>query len=112
MARIPTVSGLTRAQRERPIPKHQHAEVKETIAKMARDKVVEPCVDSQGFNSPLIAVTKKNGRLRVCSDFKSSLNQVLTEATDFWPLPNMDNIFADIQNGHKIFSSLDLSKAY
>ena len=79
---------------------------------MARDKVVEPCVDSQGFNSPLIAVTKKNGRLRVCSDFKSSLNQVLTEATDFWPLPNMDNIFADIQNGHKIFSSLDLSKAY
>jgi hypothetical protein len=112
LARIPTVEGLTRAQRERPIPKHQHAEVKEQIDQMAREGVIEPCANSHGFNSPLIAVRKKNGKLRVCSDFKSSLNQVLTETTELWPLPSMDTLFANIQHGRKIFSSLDLSKAY
>jgi hypothetical protein len=112
MARIPTIVGLTKSQRERPIPKHQHAEVKAQIDKMAKDGIIEPCPDGKGFHSPLVIVKKKTGGLRICSDFKSSLNQCLDETTDIWALPQMDHLFANIEHGHRIYTTLDVSKAY
>ena len=112
MVRIPTIAGLTKSQRERPIPKHQHAEVKAQIDSMAKDGIIEPCPDGKGFHSPLVIVKKKTGGLRICSDFKSSLNQCLDETTDIWPLPQMDHLFANIEHGHRIYTSLDVSKAY
>ena len=37
---------------------------------------------------------------------------VLTENTEIWSLPMIDNLFSDIESGSHIFSDLDVNSAY
>ena len=52
---------------------------------------------------------KKEGRIRICGDYKVTINQALT--VDQYPLPKPEDLFATLANG-KRFSKLDLSQAY
>ena len=110
--RIPTVPGLTKGARPRPIPKHLQPQVEEEIKRMIDEGIIEDCENGGGFHSPLVIVRKKNNKIRICSDFKSGLNQCLTEETDLWNVPNIDCLFADIERGNTIFSDIDISAAY
>ena len=60
------------------------------------------------WSSPLVLVTKSNGTLRPCGDYRK-LNQVTT--SDMYPLPRIDDILYKI-GGSSIFTKLDLEKAY
>jgi hypothetical protein len=111
-AKIPTIPGLTKAVRPRPIPKHLQPQVKAEIDRMLENGVIEKCEDGKGFHSPLVLVPKKSGKIRLCSDFKGTLNKVLTENTEIWSLPMIDNLFSDIEAGCQIFSDLDVNSAY
>ena len=75
---------------------------------MIRDGILEP-VENSDWATPLVIVPKKNGRLRVCGDFKVTINQCVE--TKQYPLPTTDNIFARLAGG-KIFTKLDLVQAY
>jgi hypothetical protein len=110
--RIPTIPGLTKAARARPIPKNVQPQVEEEIKKMLDSGIIENCPDGKGFHSPLHIVPKKGNKIRICSDFKSTLNQCLQESTEIWSLPNIDCLFADVEDGNTIFSSLDINSAY
>lgn len=111
-AHIPTLPGLTKSARPRPIPKHLQAQVRTEIQKMLDSDVIEECPDGGGFHSPLHIVPKKNGKIRICSDFKQSLNKCLSEERDIWNIPVIDCLFSDVGAGHHIFSDLDISSAY
>ena len=52
---------------------------------------------------------KRDGNIRLCGDYKVTVNQSLTP--DSYPLPRLEDIFAALQNG-KLFTKLDLSQAY
>lgn len=52
---------------------------------------------------------KPNGQLRVCGDYKTTINRFLVDFK--YPLPRIDQIYASMQGG-KIFTKLDLSNAY
>ena len=52
---------------------------------------------------------KKDGRVRLCGDYKVTLNQVLN--VEQYPLPNPDDLFATLARGDK-FTVLDLTQAY
>ena len=52
---------------------------------------------------------KKDGSVRVCGDFKVTINQQLE--VDEYPLPRIDDIYASLSGG-KQFSVLDLRQAY
>jgi len=54
-------------------------------------------------------VPKKDGSIRICGDFKVSVNQVLLDNP--YPLPNTEDIFATLGSG-TVFSKIDLSNAY
>ena len=58
--------------------------------------------------SPLVLVKKSDGSLRPCSDYRQ-VNEVTVP--DRYPLPRMEDILFKVGNG-KIFSKLDLRKAY
>ena len=53
--------------------------------------------------------SKTDGRVRICEDYKVSVNSVLD--VDQYPLPNIDDIFTTLSGG-VYFSKLDLSNAY
>lgn len=56
-----------------------------------------------------MAVLKKNGQIRICGDFKVTLNPQLNVAK--YPIPKIDELFARL-GSCSVFSQIDLSQAY
>ena len=59
--------------------------------------------------APIVLVPKKDGRYRICRDYKVTIYQALE--VDQYPLPLHEDLFATLRGG-KVFSKLDLSQAY
>ena len=59
--------------------------------------------------APIVAVDKPGGGVRLCGDFKVTVNPELE--VDKYPLPRIAEIFTNIASGEK-FSKLDLCHAY
>ena len=66
-------------------------------------------VDSSDWAAPIVPVLKKDGQLRICGDYKLTVNQALE--TEQYPLPKPEDLFATLTGGRK-FTKLDLSHAY
>ncbi len=56
-----------------------------------------------------MAVPKKDGRIRICGDYKTTINPHLE--VDQYPLPKPEELFTTLTGG-QVFSKLDLSQAY
>ena len=59
--------------------------------------------------TPIVPVLKPNGQVRICGDFKVTVNRYL-DLTQY-PLPHMEEIFERLSGG-TIYSKLDLRDAY
>lgn len=64
--------------------------------------------EASDWGTPLVPVMKKDGSLRICADYKVTLNKYL-KGTNY-PLPRIGDIFARLQ-GSKIFTTVDLARA-
>ena len=87
-----------------PYPLHLEQELKRL-----EEKGILKKVSHSDWAAPIVPVPKKDGKVRVCGDYKVTVNQSLD--VDQYPLPKSDNLFATLANG-KTFSKLDLSQAY
>lgn len=94
--------------RARPLPYSLRAQVDAELDYMLAQGVIEP-VNFSHWASPLVLVTKPNGKIRICADYKVSLNPSLL--IDRYPLPRVEDIFANLHSGEQ-FTRLDLSTAY
>lgn len=59
--------------------------------------------------APVVPVLKQNGKVRLCGDFKVTINQACQG--DSYPLPRVDELLANLSGG-RYFSKLDMSQAY
>ena len=66
-------------------------------------------VEYSEWAAPVVPVPKKDGKFRLCSDYKVTINPVLS--VDQHPLPRPVEIFASLAGGQK-FITLDLAHAY
>jgi len=94
--------------RHRNIPFSIREKVENELLAMEKEGTVKK-VDSAKYASPIVPVQKKNGRIRICADYKNSINKCIVE--DKYPLPNIEDVIARIGPA-KIFSAIDLSQAY
>ncbi len=81
--------------------------VKEELQKLLNVGFIYPISDSQ-WVSPLVIVPKKNGKWRVCVDYRE-LNKATLK--DHFPLPFIDQVL-DSLAGKKYFSFLDGFSGY
>ncbi|KAG7301746.1 hypothetical protein JYU34_014734 [Plutella xylostella] len=75
---------------------------------MLREGVIEP-VAASDWATPLVPVSKADGGLRICADYKITLNSALL--VDRYPLPRFEDLLVTLNNS-VIFSKCDLSQAY
>ena len=66
-------------------------------------------VSHSDWATPVVPIPKKDGSVRICGDFKVTVNPQLK--VDQYPLPRIDDIFASLGGG-KHFSKIDLRSAY
>ena len=92
----------------RPIPFALKDAVGPELDRLEKQGVIRK-VDSSDWAAPIVTVPKKEGCIRICGDYKVTINQALT--VDQYPLPKPEDLFATLANG-KRFSKLDLSQAY
>ena len=107
---IPT-NGESRSAKPHNIPHAHQKIITAEIEKMLKAGVIEPCEDPKGFSSPIVTVKKKDGSVRMCMNFKPTLNQVLKDGETF-PMESTDGVFAKIPPKMRYFSSMDLCSGY
>ncbi|XP_033739309.1 uncharacterized protein K02A2.6-like [Pecten maximus] len=66
-------------------------------------------VDRSDWATSIVIVPKSDKSIRLCGDFKVTVNQCLDEQQ--YPLPNVDDMFAQLAVGEQV-TKLDLSQAY
>ena len=59
--------------------------------------------------APTVPVMKNDGRVRICGDYKITVNR--TAKVEKYPIPRIEELFSSLAGG-KSFSKLDLSHAY
>lgn len=78
------------------------------LNKMQSQGIIYPVKHSE-WASPIVVVTKKDGTIRICTDFKTTVNKVIE--MDVYPIPHINDILASLSGG-KYFTVIDLSGAY
>ena len=73
------------------------------------EAVILTKVSHSEWAAPIVPVPKRDGKVRLCGDYKVTVNQCLD--VDQYPLPKPNDLFATLPTG-KFFSKLDLSQAY
>lgn len=66
-------------------------------------------IDNSDWGTPLVPLLKPSGEIRICGDYKVTINRFLIDFK--YPLPRIDQIFASMQGGI-LYTKLDMSNAY
>ena len=97
-----------RYYRSRLVPHSLRAKLEKQLLEPESLGIIEP-VQFSDWAAPIVPVLKANGELRVCGDYKLTVNRVAKLET--YPLPRTEDLFASLAGG-KTFSKLDLAHAY
>ena len=93
--------------RPRPIPFALEA-VEQELRHLEEQGILRRITHSS-WAAPIVVVPKQDGRVRLCGDYKMTINHYLE--VDCYPLPKPNDLFATLAGGQK-FSKIDLSQAY
>ncbi|XP_028164039.1 uncharacterized protein K02A2.6-like [Ostrinia furnacalis] len=92
----------------RPVP----FAIKDRVEKEIDRLVEEGVLRSESYSdwaTPVVPIVKKNGEIRLCGDYRSTVN--LATEPDTYPMPTASEVFATVA-GAKYFTTLDLDRAY
>ena len=63
---------------------------------------------NRDWAAPIVIVKKKDGGIRICADFKMTVNPQLRPKT--YPLPTLDEVFAALAQGLPLICPEHISK--
>ncbi|XP_061716634.1 uncharacterized protein K02A2.6-like [Cydia pomonella] len=94
--------------RARPVPLALRERIERELERLERDGTL--CrVDHSDYGTPIVPVVKQSGELRICGDYKVTINPKLKR--DYYPLPRIEELFANLSGGEQ-YTKLDLRHAY
>ena len=82
--------------------------VEDEFNRLEHEGILEKVTHSE-WATPVVVVPKADGSVRLCGDFKVTINPLLK--VDQYPLPKAEDLFATLAGGQQ-FTKLDLSQAY
>ncbi|KRY56479.1 Uncharacterized protein T03_3767, partial [Trichinella britovi] len=91
-----------------PLAFAMHDAVEKELERYVDMGVLTP-IDRSAWAAPIVTVKKPNGKIRICADFSTGLNDRLM--VDSYPIPRPEDLYQALRGG-KTFTKLDLSDAY
>ncbi|KAL5497149.1 hypothetical protein EMCRGX_G013571 [Ephydatia muelleri] len=101
-------NAVPRFCKARPVPYAIKEKIEKELNKLVQEGILQP-VELSEWAAPIVPVVKPDQSIRICGDFRLTVNQALE--TEQYPLPKNEDIFASLAGGER-FTKLDLSKAY
>ena len=101
-------SATPRFCKPRTVPYALRSRVEQELDRLERDDIIQP-VEFSEWAAPIVPVVKTDGSIRICGDYKVTVNQAAKR--DTYPLPKVDDLFASLAGGNT-FTTLDLAHAY
>ncbi|GFO04468.1 Pol polyprotein [Plakobranchus ocellatus] len=92
----------------RPMPYALKKKVEQELDNLERQGIISS-VKSSDWATPIVPVLKANGDVRLCGDYKTTVNPNLY--AEKYTLPRMEDMLAQLEQGEK-FSKIDLRQAY
>ncbi|KAJ8935518.1 hypothetical protein NQ314_012752 [Rhamnusium bicolor] len=94
--------------KHRTIPLAFTEQVEKELDKMNAEEILVP-VENSEWATPLVPVLKASGSVRICGDYRITVNKCLKDYK--YPLPKVEEVFSKLSKGKKI-TKLDLMQAY
>ena len=91
-----------------PVPYALRPKVEEELRRLQNEGILMK-VECSEWVTPIVPVPKKDGSVRICGDYKGTVNPELQ--AEQYPLPRIEDTFAKLAGGQK-FSKIDLRQAY
>lgn len=92
----------------RPVPYALREKIEQDLERLEKAGTIEPVQYSE-WATPIVPVMKNDGTVRVCGDYKLTVNKV--SKLDGYPIPKLDDLYTKLAGG-QTFTELDLSHAY
>ena len=97
-----------RFMKARSVPLTIREKVEAKLERMVVTSVIKPvCFSEWAF--PIVPVLKRNAQVRICEDFKQTVNPFLQ--IDKYPISNINDLYSKVSGG-LYFTRLDLCDAY
>ena len=97
-----------RFSKARPVPYALREKVENELQRLETEGIIEP-VQMSDWAAPIVLVLKRDGSVRICGDYKLTVNQAAK--LDPYPLPRIESLFSRLSAG-KRFTKLDIAHAY
>ena len=97
-----------RFHRARPIPYSIRDKVEAELKRLQDEGTIE-AVEHSDWATPIVPVLKPDKSVRICGDFRVTVNPV--SKLDTYPIPRVEDLFASLKKGNT-FTKIDLSQAY
>ena len=95
-------------RKARQVPLALKEKIEKTLETMVKEGTLEPVQYSQ-WATPTVNILKGNGEVRICGDYKITVNKVAH--TDLYPIPRIDDLLAQLA-GSAVYVRLDMRRAY
>jgi hypothetical protein len=92
----------------RPVPFALQDKVEAEIDRLVKEGIYVPVPYSR-WATPLVPVLKPNGQVRLCGDYKCTVNQAVNR--EIYHMPTVEEIFSKLA-GSSVFCKIDLSQAF
>lgn len=99
---------VPRCFKPRTVPLALRGKVDSELDRLQAEGVLVP-VEHSEWAAPIVPVLKANGEVRICGDYKLTVNKAAK--IDKFPIPNIEDLYAKLSGG-VAYSKLDLSNAY
>ena len=97
-----------RFHRPRLVPYALQQKVEEELNRLQEEGIIRP-VENSEWAAPIVIVRKADNSIRICGDYKVTINPYL--GMDNYPMPNPQDLFATLAGG-RYFTRLDMKQAY
>ncbi|XP_013396381.1 uncharacterized protein K02A2.6-like [Lingula anatina] len=92
----------------RPVPYALKPAIEAELNRLEQSGIIEK-VDHSEWAAPIVVVPKSDGSVRICGDYKVTVNQAVSQ--EQYPLPTAKDLFSTLAGG-TVFTKIDLSSAY